>query len=127
MGMTEGQSDEVNLNEVPVEIVGIIYIYNPPDLAKVGTGTAQETDQAMPGAPGGQMEPGPGMQPTPPGTETNAAPAAVPQATPAAPATPSGTPAAPVTPLGEPAVPPGTPAAPGTPMGAPPAAATGEQ
>ena len=28
--------------DIPVEIHGIIYIYNPPDLATLGTGTATE-------------------------------------------------------------------------------------
>jgi len=33
--------------DVPVEIQGIIYIYNPPDVNALGTGTAAE---AAPGA-----------------------------------------------------------------------------
>ena len=81
MGRRSDQTEEVNPQEVSVEIVGIIYIYNPPDPEKVGTGTAREDDQAMPGAP---------TAPAAPGTTT--APAAPPAAVPprAAPAKPRG-------------------------------------
>jgi hypothetical protein len=37
--------------DVPVEICGIIYIYNPPDTAKLGTGAAPAAD-AQAGVPG---------------------------------------------------------------------------
>ena len=37
----EEESADPSVPTVPVEIQGIIYIYNPPDKAKVGTGTAK--------------------------------------------------------------------------------------
>jgi hypothetical protein len=86
---TGNETEQANPQEVPVEIVGIIYIYNPPDLAKVGTGTAKDETTTMPGATG-TPDAAPGT--TVPGTPPAAAPAAVPATTPpaAAPATPPG-------------------------------------
>ena len=105
-GMMGGsnETEKTNLQEVPVEIVGIIYIYNPPDLAKVGTGTAQDEATGMPAAPG---VPGTTTAPaeTAPSTETPAA----------APAVPPGA----AQPGTAPAVPPGT-AQPGTAPAVPP-------
>ena len=97
MGMNTQQTEETNLQEVPVEIVGIIYIYNPPALAKVGTGTAGENAQAMPGAPGDPNAPGgapavPGGAQSVPGEQTPAAGTAAPQPGPPAAAPPGGMP-----------------------------------
>ena len=90
-GMSRGATtEEANPNDIPVEIVGVIYIYNPPDLAKLGTGAASEkAEEAATGEP-----------PAPtgtPGTTPAAAPPAEPPATPAAPASPAAPPAEPAT------------------------------
>ena len=60
------ETEEVDPQKVSVEIVGIIYIYNPPDRKKVGTGTAMDEATATPGAPGA------------PGTPAASPPAAAP-------------------------------------------------
>ncbi len=81
-----GEEGEAGAYYIPVEIQGIIYIYNPPDLNTLGTGTAAEKP----------AEPAPGSAPA---TEAGA-----PGATPAtAPAKPGGT--APATPPAAPAKP----------------------
>jgi hypothetical protein len=55
---------EISPYDVPVEIYGVIYIYNPPDRAKLGTGAAS------------QEKPADGTAPAAPGTPPAAAPAA---------------------------------------------------
>ena len=96
------EEEEENPYDIPVEIVGIIYIYNPPDRTKLGTGAAA----ARAAAPATEM----------PGAAPSGTPPAVPA--PAAPVPGASTPGTPVP--GTPA--PGTPA-PGTPApGTPPAA-----
>ncbi len=104
-----------------VEICGVIYIYNPPDRAKLGTGSLAEkpADAAAPSAP---ATPAPAAAPSNPATPA-AIPAAAPGKTPAA--APGA--AAPGAPTG--AAAPGAPpaAAPGAAVPAtPPAAAPGK-
>ena len=90
--------------DVPVEILGIIYIFNPPNRSKLGTGAATLATAS-------------GIQPTEAAAATQpGAPAAPGQAAPAAPSAP-GAPAA-AGPDGVPAAP---PAAPGSSAGAQPA------
>jgi hypothetical protein len=86
-GGSTAAEDESSPFDVPVEIQGIIYIYNPPDMAKLGTGTAGEK------APAAVPE-----TPTPAATPA-AAPPEVPA--PAAPATPAAPVAAPGPPTPE--------------------------
>ena len=45
---------EAGINDLPVEIYGVIYIYNPPDRKKLGTGAASQekpVDAATAGEP----------------------------------------------------------------------------
>ena len=60
-----GEEGGAGSYEIPVEIQGIIYIYNPPDLNTLGTGTAAEKPAETPagaapaaeaGAPGATQE-----------------------------------------------------------------------
>ncbi len=126
-------------NDLPVDIYGVVYVYNPPDLKKlfiekVDTSTKIEGDATAPGdQPAGEQPTNPAAPTTPPadtppaGTETP--PAATP---PADGTTPPAANPNPVPPGGEPAATPGpAPAANPTaePAGAPaaaPAAAGGE-
>ena len=123
-----GGSQLLSAEYVPVELLGIIYIFNPPDPKKLGTGSVG-TGAASAATPGGPAAAAPGVPaaaavpgaaaPAVPATMPAATPAAVPGAAPAAaaPATPApaGTPAA--APAGTmpagatPAAPAGTPAA----------------
>jgi hypothetical protein len=84
-------SQDAGQYEVPVEIHAIIYIYNPPDKGKLGTGAAAKSGEA----------PAPATPPAAPAVPpaAPAAPPAAPAAPPAAPATP---PAAPATPAANP-------------------------
>lgn len=86
-GGSTAAEDESSPFDVPIEIQGIIYIYNPPDLAKLGTGTAGEKP--------------PAAAPTP------AAPAAAPPEAPVpvAPATPAAAPGPPTPEVPRPTVP----------------------
>jgi hypothetical protein len=70
------EAKEANIKNVPVEIVGIIYIYKPPDPKRVGTGAAMEETAAMPGAPAIPEAVVPGA--TPPEALPETAPADVP-------------------------------------------------
>ncbi|MGA2621256.1 MAG: hypothetical protein ABSF26_26835 [Thermoguttaceae bacterium] len=99
-GAAENQEDEAldpAVPPIPVEIRGIIYIYNPPDRSRLGTGTAGGSVAAATGASAKQAAPV-----VPPATPAPA-PAPVPARAPA------------VSPAPAPGVPPGP--------GAPPAAA----
>lgn len=100
--------------DVPVDILGIIYIYEPPDKAKLGTGTASTGEAPPPVTPPPAI---PGTTPAVPGTTPGATPAETPGTTPGTtPATPpTETPATP--PAG---VPPGPVAPPTTPPAAVP-------
>ena len=122
-GVTSTQDDEHDYANV--EVFGIIYIYNPPDVTKLGTGAAsdEQGEQAVEGEP---MQPGaqpatPAAPTTPATPETPAAPET--PTAPTAPATPA-TPPPGAEPAGEPSpAPPATPA-PATPAPATPAPAT---
>jgi hypothetical protein len=127
---------------IPVELTGFIYIYNPPDIAKLGTGTAGKEPEAPaegeaapegektgegeeagekpptdagapPATPEGAPTTTPAGAPTPPQGPPATPPAGVPGAPPAG--VPGAPPAAPA------AAPPGGPAAPPNPAAAPPA------
>jgi hypothetical protein len=92
---------EVSQKDIPIEVQGIVYIFNRPQREKVGTGTADEQE-----AP-------PDLAPTAapaPGTPPPAPPAGI-----APPPTPPGAVTPPATPAAEPAA--------GPPATAPPAAA----
>lgn len=109
--------------DVPVEILGIIYIFNPPNRSKLGTGAASlaTASGAQPGeaAPSVPAEPS-GPAPSP---QVPAAPPAAPAATPgtAQPGAPGTAP--PATPApGAPAPAGAEPAAPAAPQSPPPAA-----
>jgi hypothetical protein len=55
-GMSMGGSDTASVlssQDVPVEIYGVIYIYNPPDRTKLGTGAASQEKPADGTAPPG--------------------------------------------------------------------------
>lgn len=88
-GMGAGETAFRGPYDFPVEILGIIYIYEPPDETKLGTGTASTGEAAQPATPEG------------------ATPAVPPDAGPA-PAVPPGP--APAVPPGPAAPAPGTPA-----------------
>lgn len=91
--------------DMPVEIQGVIYIYNKPDLAKVATGTASETPEE-PGTPPEQPAAPPTQPETPETPETPAGPGTTPPGAPAGGGpTPPGTPTGP--PAGVPTAPPG--------------------
>jgi hypothetical protein len=66
---------EAGVSDIPVEIQGIIYIYNPPDLNTLGTGAAVEKP----------AEPPPGAAPAATPAAGDGAPAASPEAAPAKP------------------------------------------
>lgn len=86
--------------DVPVEIRGIIYIYNKPDRAKLGTGAATEKPEE-PAAPE-QPAPAPGETPTTPPPSPTPTTSPTPPSTPALPGVPrpgipaSGVPSAPI-------------------------------
>ena len=92
-----GQGSYVGPYDMPVEILGIIYIYNPADPLKLGKGTAA----TQPGT-------GPAVTPATPATIPGTTPAVPPGTTPAVP--PGTTPAVPpgTTPATTPATKPGT-------------------
>lgn len=75
-GSTTGgaASTETETYEVPIELAGIIYIYNPPDVAKLGAAPADAAAAPPAGAPAGGA----------PAAGAPAAPAAAPAAVPAA-------------------------------------------
>jgi hypothetical protein len=110
----EEESADAAVPVVPVELRGIIYIYNPPDAEKLGTGTAG-------GAVNGAA---PAATPAPPaatgGTPTAPGPATVPAGAPGA-ANAGGT--APAVPPARPPANPGGPPAAAPPPSAPPQAA----
>jgi hypothetical protein len=103
-GGVGGQSPAADSHEsqldVPVEIYGVIYIYNPPDREKLGTGAASTEKTADGGAAAAAA---------PAGTPASGTPARPDAAQPA-----NATPAAPVAPAaqGAPAAVPGAPAGP---------------
>ena len=84
MGGNRGVAEAVALsnNDIPIEIHGIISIFNKPDKEKLGTGAASEKPEEQPT----QVEPGatptvptqtpPAATPAPPAGESPAAPAA---------------------------------------------------
>ncbi len=101
--------------DIPIELKGIIYIYNPPDKTKLGTGSAgreqepsgDKSEAPAPPAPGGTSTP-----PEPPPAVPPAQPPAVPTP-PAAPAAPSnGSPPGAAGPGAAPVAPPATPPSP---------------
>ncbi len=53
-GQAAGTVEDVGSYDVPVQICGIIYIYNPPDTAKLGSGEAPADATAAPGGVPGQ-------------------------------------------------------------------------
>ena len=117
--------DQQTTYDIPIEIQGIIYVFNPPDREKLGTGSAGEEAPmppsgapAMPpsGAPAMPPAAAPGMPPAgAPAVPPAGAPATPPAAAPGMP--PAGAPAVP--PAGAPATPPA--AAPGMPPAGAPA------
>jgi hypothetical protein len=74
------EKDDTGSLDIPVEIYGIIYIYNPPDRTKLGTGTASAEKPPEAAAPAVPATPAPQ---TPVPAATPAAAPAVPPATPA--------------------------------------------
>ena len=112
-GEEEEESANPNQPAVPVEVQGIIYIYNPPDRKNLGKGTAGGA-VATTGAPAT----GPATAPPGPGPAVPAPKPVVPAPGPAKPG-----PAAPVAPGPgvPPAVPPGPAPAPAPPPAKPPA------
>ncbi|MDZ7617625.1 MAG: hypothetical protein U1E05_11505 [Patescibacteria group bacterium] len=105
-----------------IEVFGIIYIYNPPDLAKLGTGAAatERGEDVAPADPDAQPTATTPATPGPGAAAPAAAPAAQPQPAPAAPV-----PAEPVPAEPAPAEP--APAQPAVPTPSPaPASAAGE-
>ena len=72
-------AQEDSPNDIPVEIQGVIYIYNPPNQEKLSTGTAS-AGQAS--APAGVAAPAPVGPLSPPPVAPAAAPAALPAAGP---------------------------------------------
>lgn len=129
-GATTDPTDPTLYWDIPIELKGIIYIYNPPDKSKLGTGSAGRESEPASDKP---ETPAQGGTTTPPETPP-AAPAQPPmESPPAAPATPpnnggtpgpDGTPGAtgPATP---PAAPPAAPPAPNAARSAPTAAEVG--
>lgn len=111
-GTTGDATDPTAYWDIPVELKGIIYIYNPPDKSKLGTGSAGREPEATPDKPeppaqSGAATPLETPQPVPPTpTPADPAPPAVP-ATNGAPSQPGGTPDA-----TRPAAPPAVPTAP---------------
>ena len=105
-----GRREQQTSYDIPIEILGIIHIFNPPDPQKLGTGSAGEEMAAAPAEP-------PAAATTTPPAEPSATPAAEPPATP--PAEPAATPPPPETPAlgpaGGPAAAPAGPTAPATP------------
>jgi hypothetical protein len=72
---------EAGQYDIPVEIYAILYIYNPPNIAKLGTGAASTTNPAEAVAPASSTTT-PGGQATPAANPAN--PAAVPATRPPA-------------------------------------------
>ena len=52
-----GAPTEVGVNDLPVEVYGVIYIYIPPDREKLGTGTASQENPSEMAASGGPDAP----------------------------------------------------------------------
>ncbi|HUT88101.1 MAG TPA: hypothetical protein VMY37_01270, partial [Thermoguttaceae bacterium] len=121
-GPTAQNRDQQTTYDMPIEIQGIIYVFNPPDREKLGTGSAGEEapmpPAAAPGMPpaGAPVVPPAGAPAMPPAAAPGMPPAGAPVFPPAgAPATPpAATPPA-ATPTGAPAA---TPTAPATPPAA---------
>ena len=74
------ESQETTSNDLPVEIQGIIYIYNPPDEKQLGTGAGADKGKE----PAAQADKAPEASPA--GGSAQAEPKAEPAATPATPA-----------------------------------------
>jgi hypothetical protein len=110
-----GPSDEKTSIDLPIEIQGIIYIFNPPDMEKLGTGTgtAGQEPPAAPAATGAA----PATQPAAPAVQGPAATTPGP-----APTTPGPAPAAPAPGPAPEAAPPGPPAPSPPPTATPPKA-----
>ncbi len=81
-GLGRRETQDVSSYDAPVEINGVIYIYNPPDREKLGTGAASVEKPAEASAPSGAKAPAPA---TPPATGPAASPAAAPATAPTAP------------------------------------------
>lgn len=116
-GTTGDAADPTAYWDIPIELKGIIYIYNPPDKSKLGTGSAgRETESATDkpetppqGAPATTPETQPATpQPQPPVEPTPPAAAPTPPNN-GLPAQPGETPGGPG-PAAPPAAPPSTPA-----------------
>jgi hypothetical protein len=101
-------ADERDPLDLPVEIDGIIYIFNVPKKEKLGTGTVATTAAAAATAPAAVKTP----------AATGATPAAAPAAPSAKPAAPTAAPAAPGAAPTAPATAPATPGAPRVPSAA---------
>ena len=124
-GPTAQNRGQQTTYDMPIEIQGIIYVFNPPDREKLGTGSAGEEAPMPPsGAPAIPPAAAPGMPPAgvpvvppagAPATPPAAAPGMPPAGAPVVP--PAGTPATPpaAAPTGAPAA---TPTAPATPSAA---------
>jgi hypothetical protein len=105
----QSSSEPVDSGYIPIEVRGIIYIYNPPDLSKLGTG-GTGAGKAAPGAPAVAPPP---TAPPPPAAPATLPPTAPPGATP--PALPAAMPGTPGSPMGSAPVRPGTPLSPPVP------------
>jgi len=124
-----GESATTGPWDLPVEIEGIIYIYNPPNRDLLGTGAAaqetvaeEETPPTEPEQPAGETTPAP----TPPAGTPATPPSGTPPGgmVPPGPAAPAPTPPGPTPGPGTPAVPaPPAPGPAGTPLGPTPPAA----
>lgn len=114
--------------DVPIVIEGIIYLFNPPNIAELGKPGAPELPSGESLATPPQAEPAQGQAPAgPAGAEGQTAPPATGQAAPTGPAAPPGTPPgiAPGTAPGPASSQPPAPAAGPGPQGAPPTAPAG--
>ena len=134
-GPTSRNRDQQITYDMPIEVQGIIYIFNPPDREKLGTGSAGEEPSMPPSGPpaippaGATGVPPAGAPTRPPGGAQAVPPTGPPAAAPTGPpgVPPTGAPGVP--PTGAPAVPPtgapaGPAAAPAAPTGPTPAAPT---
>jgi len=73
-----GDKDEGGPYDIPVEIQGVIYIYNPPDIERLGTGTASVEKPAGAAAPAAPAVPAPVPPVAAPVAPAPAAPAKLP-------------------------------------------------